>query len=158
MKKTYVLAIIGVIGILTFVIAVATLLLHNKEIYTMDATVLNLSGDKLTVQDKNNIIYTLSDKSFLDLSVGDRILIEYTGLLDAKNNEQDIKIISYTKANNEDKDEGNNKTKNENIFPDSWQDNGIFKQYYTLAYTKLQKMSIEEKIGQLILEIGRAHV
>ena len=57
MKKTYVLAIIGVIGILTFVIAVATLLLHNKEIYTMDATVLNLSGDKLTVQeDRKSVV------------------------------------------------------------------------------------------------------
>ncbi len=152
MKKTYVLAIIGAVGLLTFVIGVATLLLNNKEIQTMDATVLNLDGDKLTIQDSNNVIYTLSDKSFLDLSVGDRILIEYTGLLDTTNSEQDIKVISYTKKAENDDAQSENKNDNKIAgIPESWQDNGIFKQYYTLAYEKVSKMTLEEKIGQLIL-------
>lgn len=142
MKKTYILAAIGVIGILTFIIAVATLLINNEEIHTMEATVMNLKGDKLTIQDENNIIYTLSEKNMANLSVGDRILIEYTGLIDSKNSIQDVKIISY-KANTEEKDE--------NGIPKSWLDNGIFKQYYTLSYNKISKMSLEEKIGQLIL-------
>ncbi len=35
--------------------------------------------------------------------------------------------------------------------PESWQDNGIFKAYYEQAYDKLQTMTIEEKIGQLLI-------
>lgn len=153
MKKTYLLALIGVVGVLTFVIAVVTMLVGNKEIHTMDATVMNLNGEKLTVQDSNNVIYTLSDKNFLDLSVGDRILIEYTGLLDKTTNEQDIKIKSVTKTDNDKSNDkvSDEKKKETNGIPENWQDNGIFKQYYTLAYEKLSKMSTSEKIGQLIL-------
>lgn len=152
MKKTYLLAIIGAVGILTFIIAVVTMLVGNKEIHTMDATVMNLNREKLTVQDSNHVIYTLSDKNFLDLSVGDRILIEYTGLLDTTTDEQDIKIKSVTKTDSEKKNDATSEGKNDtNGIPENWQDNGIFKQYYTLAYEKLGKMSTSEKIGQLIL-------
>ena len=35
--------------------------------------------------------------------------------------------------------------------PDSYQDNGIFKEYYEKAYEKLKSMTIEEKIGQMLL-------
>lgn len=35
--------------------------------------------------------------------------------------------------------------------PMSWQDNGIFKNYYKKAYTKLKKLTLDEKIGQLLL-------
>ncbi len=39
---------------------------------------------------------------------------------------------------------------NSNV-PVAWQDNGIFKDYYELAYEKVQAMSLEEKIGQLMI-------
>ncbi|MBQ4633935.1 MAG: beta-hexosaminidase [Bacilli bacterium] len=39
---------------------------------------------------------------------------------------------------------------NESI-PKEWLDNGIFKDYYNLAYNKLQELSLDEKIGQLFL-------
>ena len=35
--------------------------------------------------------------------------------------------------------------------PKEWQDNGIFKEYYELAYEKLQTLTLEEKIGQIFL-------
>lgn len=38
-----------------------------------------------------------------------------------------------------------------NIVPDDLQDNGIFSNYYELAYTKLKQLSLDEKIGQLLL-------
>ncbi|MGN0536698.1 MAG: glycoside hydrolase family 3 N-terminal domain-containing protein [Acutalibacteraceae bacterium] len=36
------------------------------------------------------------------------------------------------------------------IVPQKWQDNGIFSAYYEDAYTLLESMSIEEKVGQMI--------
>ena len=35
--------------------------------------------------------------------------------------------------------------------PESWQDNGIFSDYYEKAFNKLSQMSTEEKVGQIIL-------
>ena len=35
--------------------------------------------------------------------------------------------------------------------PDKWLDDGIFKKYYNLAYNKLLTMTLDEKIGQLLL-------
>ena len=40
-------------------------------------------------------------------------------------------------------------TQDENAFPESWQDNGIFSAYYQKAYEKMRTMSLDEKIGQM---------
>lgn len=42
----------------------------------------------------------------------------------------------------------NEKTSN---VPEEWQDNGIFSEYYEQAYEKLQTMTLNEKIGQLMI-------
>lgn len=36
-------------------------------------------------------------------------------------------------------------------YPESWNDNGIFSEYYEQAYEKLKTMTTEEKIGQLLV-------
>lgn len=36
-------------------------------------------------------------------------------------------------------------------YPEEWQDNGIFSDYYEKAYLKMKEMSIEQKTGQIIL-------
>ncbi len=142
MKRTYILAIVGVIGIITFILAVVVLLVNNKEIYTMSGTIMNVNGESFTIRDDNNLIYTINSKEKLDISAGDNILIEYTGLIDNSNSIQDIKVVDYKQTDEE---------TNSNGIPKSWLDNGIFSKYYNLAYDKLQKMSTEEKIGQVIL-------
>jgi beta-N-acetylhexosaminidase len=45
------------------------------------------------------------------------------------------------------------KISNEQIanIPEDWNDNGIFSAYYAKAYQKLSTMSLEEKVGQMIL-------
>ena len=40
-------------------------------------------------------------------------------------------------------------TQDEDTFPESWQDNGIFSAYYQKAYEKMRTMSLDEKIGQM---------
>lgn len=47
-------------------------------------------------------------------------------------------------------DSGASDNSAENI-PDGWNDNGIFSKYYTKAYSKLSTMTLEQKIGQMIL-------
>ncbi len=39
----------------------------------------------------------------------------------------------------------------ESKIPSEWKDNGIFKEYYVDAYTKLNTLTVEEKVGQLIM-------
>lgn len=142
MKRTYILAIVGIVGIVTFILAVVVMLVNNKEIYTMSGSIMNVNGESFTIRDNNNLIYTIRNKEKLDILVGDNIMIEYTGLLDNTNSIQDIKVVDYKQEEEE---------TNSNGIPKSWLDNGIFSKYYNLAYDKLQKMSLEEKIGQVIL-------
>lgn len=142
MKRTYILAIVGIVGIITFILAIVVMLVNNKEIYTMRGTVMNVNGESFTIRDDNNLIYTINSKDILNVNAGDNILIEYTGLLDNTNIVQDIKVVDYKQTDEE--------TNNSGI-PKSWLDNGIFSKYYNLAYDKLQKMSLDEKIGQVIL-------
>ncbi len=44
-----------------------------------------------------------------------------------------------------------NTTKKNSLLPDSYDDNGIFSEYYEKAYRRLNTMSLEEKVGQLFL-------
>ena len=41
--------------------------------------------------------------------------------------------------------------KNDSKVPEEWQDGGIFSDYYEKAYELMEKMTIEEKVGQMIL-------
>ena len=77
-----------------------------------------------------------------ELNVGDRLVIEYTGLLDKSKSVQNNNIINYKTIDQE---------KDENGIPKDFLDDGIFKDYYVLAYRDLQKLSLDEKIGQLLL-------
>lgn len=113
----------------------------KAETNILKATVTNIDGDFVTVRDKNNIIYTFGIDDN-DLSLGEDINIEYTGCLSKNDSFQDNEIISYTSAE---------VTEDENGIPTDFLDNGIFKDYYKQAYFKLKEMSLNEKIGQILL-------
>lgn len=114
---------------------------HTTKSNSLEATVLTSNQKELTLQDKNHIIYTFHTED-IKVDVGDNILIEYTGLLDKNTQIQDCSITKYTTTT---------VSKNEAGIPTDWLDNGIFKNYYILAYQKLKTLSLEEKIGQLFL-------
>lgn len=113
----------------------------TKSTKKLEATVIAIDNDSISVQDNNNIIYTFNNQT-INTNIGDKIVIEYTGLLNKNYNIQDNEIIDYTIATIE---------KNENGIPKSWLDDGIFSQYYILANDKLQELTLEEKISQLLL-------
>ena len=60
---------------------------------TLTATVLCSNNEKLTVRDQNNLIYTFTPENN-SYTVGDKLIIEYTGLLDENINILNIKPVS----------------------------------------------------------------
>ncbi len=106
----------------------------------MAVTVLSNKDNYILVQDSNNIIYNLETDETFKANVGDNILVKYTGLIDQNKNFKSIDLVSYIK----------NEDKTSNV-PSEFNDNGIFSDYYPLAYQKLKTMSLDEKINQLLL-------
>lgn len=119
-----------------FIIAFTLFLFPNKEKQTpnfLNATVINSNSKTLTVRDNNNLIYTLNLKnnSFLP---GDTLVIEYTGLLD-----ENVNLLNITPVSQDEEDTAIRTT------------DSIFDQFKDLANKKLQEMTLEEKIGQILL-------
>lgn len=104
----------------------------------LTATIINTTENKLTVQDEENIIYTFSvEKS--NLKLGEEIIIEYSGLLDKNKEFQTSNLINVSPVSQDE----------EEITPRS--KSNLFSQFDTLASNKLKEMTLEEKIGQIIL-------
>lgn len=116
---------------------------EKTETSSLTAQILSVGNRTLTVQDENNIIYTFETDN-LEADIGDYVVIKYTGLLDKNNENQTISILNFTVTPAE-----ANQKKQET--PDDWMDQGIFSQYYKLAYDKLKTLSLDEKIGQIII-------
>lgn len=138
--------IIGGVIFLLAILCMGIMYFSNKksdDVFSnkLEAVVLSSKNDEITLQDKNNVIYTFNDND-INVLAGDNILIEYTGLLDKNKNVQDCLIVNYKTIE---------VSLNENGIPTDWLDNGIFSDYYTLAYNKLKTLSLDEKIGQILL-------
>lgn len=139
-KKLKIISFLSVI-IIVLGFSVVNIKKSNKPVETKDIEATVISKSKLTIQDKNNVIYTFN-ASDIDTSLGANVLIEYTGLLDKNKQFQDVSIINcetYHVSNDDDE------------VPTVWSDNGIFSDFYTLANNKLKTMPLNEKIGQLFL-------
>ncbi len=139
MSKNAIEFYLAIMGFIVIVI-VGTILLRSKsdEEKTLNARVLNSSDKYLTVMSEDNNIYKLL-YSEDDIKMGDMLVIKYTGLLDDLNTYQTIEVTDLKKQDD----------KNEVLL--DYDEKGIFSQYYSLAKTKLASLSLEEKIGQLLL-------
>lgn len=111
----------------------------TKKTSSMKATVLEVSSDYITVSDNDNVIYTFVGSGNDALEIGESINIKYDGKLNKNKEKQTAKLVSVT-AYTED-----------GSVPDSWNDNGMFSQFYQMAYNKLKTMTQDEKIGQIFL-------
>ena len=103
---------------------------HNEE--EMIALVISKKDNLISLMDKFDIIYTF-DENIINANLGDKLIIKYKKDLDDK-----MEIISYN-LQEEDSD-----------FL-VYDDKGIFNTYYKMAYNKLNGLSLDEKIGQLVL-------
>lgn len=139
MKKNY-LFIASILILLTIVFL--EIRFNNKEnANNLTGKVLNINKENVTIQDDNDVIYTFNIKKN-DIDIGDKIVIKYTGVIDKENHEQHCKVIDYEKTKETISSDG---------IPTSYLDNGIFSDYYVMAYNKLKTLSLDEKIGQLLL-------
>ena len=139
MKKKLILYIIVII---ILIIALVLMFTNKKaESIKIECTVLYNEDNLLTVQDSNNVIYTFYEEQ-VSLTVGDSVVLEYSGLLDKTKTVQSGEIIDY---------EETDVLTDENGIPLNWLDDGIFSTYYVVAYNKLKSLTLDEKIGQLLL-------
>lgn len=111
----------------------------TKKTSKMKATVLEIEDDYVKVIDSNNAIYTFSNSSDEIINVGDNALVTYQGKLDKNKEKQTASVVSLTAYTNDED------------FPSSWNDEGIFSNFYLMAYNKLKTLSQDEKIGQILL-------
>lgn len=111
---------------------------NELDTRVLEGEVVYNSGDLITIRDDKGNEYTVN----FDIEVlnGNKLVLKYTGLLDINKDIQDIEVIEYTAE-----------TVNTDSMPDNYQDNGIFSEYYDLAYNKLKELTLDEKIGQLLL-------
>lgn len=111
---------------------------NELDTRVLEGEVVYNSGDLITIRDDKGNEYTVN----FDIEVlnGNKLVLKYTGLLDINKDIQDIEVIEYTVE-----------TVNADSMPDNYQDNGIFSEYYDLAYNKLKELTLDEKIGQLLL-------
>lgn len=142
MEKKYVLGTIAIIAVIISLFFIPKKEQQEEKIEStkLVTTVLKVTESKLTVQDAQNVIYTF-DTETTNAKIGDQLLIEYTGLLNKSTEIQQDSVVTSTTVENKTKEE----------IPKTWQDEGIFKEYYNAAYKKLQTMSLDEKIGQILL-------
>jgi len=114
---------------------------NSAKVETSEVTVLSNDGKIVTVvtNDDKVIKLELQDK---ELKKGDILILEYTGILSDSTTKVSSDILNYRLRDLEKDDDG---------VPIDWKDNGIFSDYYLMAYNKLQTMTLNEKIGQLLL-------
>lgn len=147
MNKKNIFYCVGIIIIFLIVFLLIACNKTNNNVKTKDltATVLAKSNDKLTIQDNKNIIYTFNATNLSDdiePEIGSNIAIKYTGLLDKSIELQSSSVISYKTSPVSQDEDG---------IPTNLLDDGIFSNFYILANNKLKTLSLEEKIGQLLL-------
>lgn len=111
----------------------------DLEHKTIEGEILSISNEAFVFKDNDDLIYNLSI-GVTDLNIGDKVILEYTGVIDKTNSLQNVEVISYTKLAN-----------TEILDLSTLDDNGIFSKFYKQAYNKLKTLTIDEKIGQLIM-------
>lgn len=138
MKKNYLW--IGCFLLLLIAVTAAKLWNKDEEVKELYGTVTDKTEETISVKDEEDTIYTF-EISETNCNIGENIVIEYTGILDKKNVMKDNFIdcnVNPTAADN-----------NEMAKPDTI--NGLFSQYNLLASNKRKSMTLDEKIGQLLL-------
>lgn len=143
MKKKIILSILLLIIAIVAVIGINQAKQKDqiKKNKKLTATVMKIEESQITVQDSNNIIYTFNFEN-KELSLGDTINLEYKGTINKNKNKQENEIISY---------QVEKEKTDEDKIPITWNDEGIFSDFYILATKKLKNMTLDEKIAQLLL-------
>ena len=135
MKKGIVFGIIFIFLIAGMVIYIDNRngVFYEGEVNELEGMVISISDDNIFVMDKNDIIYRIMDIDE-EVNIGDMVMFEYSGISD----DNLLRVVDYSLLN-----EGMLELDSEDIFS----------LYYKMAGIKTKEMTLDEKIGQLL--IGR---
>lgn len=138
-KKAIICLSIIFICMVTAVLVNSNTKTSTKKTSSMNATILTIEDDYVRVADNNNAIYTFYNSSNSSVNVGDAAVITYTGKLNKDKEKQTALVVDVSLYDDN------------NSVPIALNDNGIFKNFYEIAYNKLKTLSLDEKIGQILL-------
>ena len=146
MKSTNKNIFIPIISLIILVVSIiCSYSFSNKKKITetnkLTALVISTNNECIYVQDNNNIIYSFNKKD-ISANIEDNIVIKYTGILDKNSCNKETSVISY---------ETKDAVKDENGIPKYYLDDGMFSDYYLLAYNKLNELTLTEKIAQTLI-------
>lgn len=116
--------------------------LNSKSLKTVMGTVTKYNKNTVTIEDADSIVYTFNVETS-DVTVGDKITIECSGVLNKNSDNQDCNVLSYRVSRDSDD--------RRDITNISFQDSDLFGSFYKLARQKLSSLTLDEKIGQLLL-------
>lgn len=142
-KQIIILALIIVLVLFIGVISLSTMLNSNNENLEKElfGTVIKYEDGIVMIQSYDSSIYSCKAEKN-DFTLGDNVAIKYTGIEENDYVIENCEVVSYNVIPDETNIDG---------IPLSWLDDGLFKDYYKMAFNKLKTMTTEEKIGQLLL-------
>ena len=142
MKKFFIPVIIVIIILLLVVV-----FKNYPSILEVNKQKNNVNPEKITglvIQKTKDSVTILHDTQKLtfkidtEFAIGSLVELTYVGKIKDNEENQNCQIVESN-------------VKSENYIPDSYLDNGLFSDYYYLAYQKLQSLSLEEKIAQTLI-------
>lgn len=120
------------------VLGIVLSVFSKDEAYsTINAEVVFTGSELMVFKDDNDNLYSVKALKE-EMNPGDRISLEYSGVFDEESENQTIEVVGYTMLNNQ-----RLKTVSD--------EEGIFKMFYNQAKEYLKNMTLEEKIGQVLL-------
>lgn len=135
-KMIITLSLAVALGIL--IVAASIFKSSDLDANTLTGTVMGYSNNILSIATNDSLIYTC-DAVDMNFNIGDTVTIEYTGILNENYSLEKCSIIDYKPVLEE-------APKEVEVTKDE-----IFGDYYPLAEKLLESMSLDEKIGQLLL-------
>ena len=111
----------------------------DDKVLSLMATVKNLDNETIKLEDEHSVTYTFDKWDDFTVEVGQNMLIEYIGTLDKNKNVQDVEVVNYEVY------------PVSNTKPEYTTSKGIFDTFYEMASRKLEELSLDEKIGQILL-------
>ena len=145
-KKTiylpFVIIVLFILGAIFFTSNKDNKLKDNKldddnKIYNILGTINSNDDNLLTIINNDNEILKFENKVVKE-KTGTKLSLECSGEINPSKDIQNCEIINYEVIDNSD-------------IPEEWLDDGIFKDYYLEAFEKLNTLSIDEKIAQIML-------
>ena len=137
MNKKLIISI-GIILLTTICLVLVSSFKKDNTESEILGVIVEKNDGMITIQDKENNLYTFI-LDVMELSVGDSVMLKYTGLLDKNMDVQKVEVVDYSVT-----PKGVKRT-NTSV------SDSMFSKYYKLAKEKLDGMSIDEKIGQILL-------